>query len=198
MNNLKWQSAELEWVGQVRHLLLELARASLADIPRLPENLSPKALPLIERGKAILDAASRQGISESTWEKHPELEWVECVRQFFVELTRISLSEHPRLPENLSLRSLELAERAQTIEEELEEAIEAAKKTTSDRSQSSDRSAVSSESVQTPAAPGLLIEQLQSSIKNLQETSKNPEASEWSQMMNLIDLMRSLYLRVKE
>jgi hypothetical protein len=186
MNNLKWQSAELEWVEQVRHLLLELARASLADIPKLPDNLAQKALPPIEQGQAILDAASQNGISESKWDQYPELEFVTQVRQLLLELTKISLSERPRLPDNLSLRSLDLAEKAQEISETLEEAMNAP-------------AAVSvPDAVPSNPSPGWLLEQLQTSLKAQQATSQNPNAPEWQQLMNMLDIAHSLYLRLKD
>ncbi|HIK51804.1 MAG TPA: inorganic pyrophosphatase, partial [Oscillatoriales cyanobacterium M59_W2019_021] len=125
MDNFQWQSSELEWVERVRQLCVEIARAALADLPALPECLSQRALPLAEQGEEIADAISdRQGITQSDRSQSPELAWIDRVRQFFLELSRLSLSERPRLPDHLSGRSLDLAEEAQDIQEAAEAARE--------------------------------------------------------------------------
>jgi hypothetical protein len=202
MNNFKWQSSELEWVERVRQLCVEIARAALADLPTLPDRLSQKALPLAEQGQAILEAASsRQGISDANRSQYPELEWVDRVRQFFLELSRLSLSEHLRLPDHLSQRSLDLAEEAL----EIQEAAEAAKANISPMAAVLDRSpsretpiSPSQGSVNPDRSPGLLLEQLQKSVKIQWANSNHPDAPEWQQLINLLEIAQSLYLRVKE
>ncbi|MBE9041269.1 inorganic pyrophosphatase [Oscillatoriales cyanobacterium LEGE 11467] len=199
MKNLNWKSEELEWIERVRQLLIELARASLADIPRLPANLSQKALPLVEGGQDILDAASRQGLSEEARSQYPELQWVEQVRQFFLDLVKISLSEHPRLPEHLSRNALALAEKAQEIQEEAE-AMDSSdglpsKMATEDTTTSQ---APVSESLDANSSPSVLLEALKKSVKTQQANSSGSEAPEWSQLVNLIELAQGLYQRVKE
>lgn len=202
MNNFKWQSSELEWVERVRQLCVEIARAALADLPTLPNRLSQKALPLAEQGQEILDAATnRQGISESDRSQYPELEWVDRVRQFFLELSRLSLSDHLRLPDHLSQRSLDLAEEAQ----EIQEAAEAAKENISPMEAVLDRAPLSETpisprqgAVNTDRSPGLLLEQLQKSVKIQWANSNHPDAPEWQQLINLLEIAQSLYLRVKE
>lgn len=202
MNNFKWQSSELEWVERVRQLCVEIARAALADLPTLPDRLSQKALPLAEQGQEILDAATNcQGISESDRSQYPELEWVDRVRQFFLELSRLSLSEHFRLPDHLSQRSLDLAEEAL----EIQEAAEAARENISSMEAVLDHPS----SVETPISPspasfnadqspGLLLEQLRKSVKIQWANSHRPDAPEWQQLINLLEIAQSLYLRVKD
>ncbi|NJK27886.1 MAG: hypothetical protein HC925_04270 [Coleofasciculaceae cyanobacterium SM2_3_26] len=92
MTNLDSESNKLEWVKQVRQFLLDLARACLADIPRLPLDLSQRAMPLMKEAQSIQDG------DRTHWQAH-ELDWLEQVRQFLVELTRASLAERPKLPE---------------------------------------------------------------------------------------------------
>ncbi|ABG50088.1 hypothetical protein Tery_0648 [Trichodesmium erythraeum IMS101] len=48
-------SDSLEWVGKVRQLLLDLSRASLADIPRLPVDIAESSLTLAKTAKEIKD-----------------------------------------------------------------------------------------------------------------------------------------------
>lgn len=201
MNKFQWQSSELEWVERVRQLCIEIARAALADLPRLPESLSHKALPLVEQGQELLDAASHRGISESNRSHYPELEWIEGVRQFFLELSRLSLSEHPRFPEHWSQRALDLAEEAQDIQEAVEaggdyifppEAVQ--ERPSSDPTH--DSSSVAS--LNGDRSPGLLLEMLQKSVKKQWANSNQPDAAEWRQLLNLLEIAQSLYLRVKE
>jgi hypothetical protein len=201
MNNFKWQSSELEWVERVRQLCVEIARAALADIPKLPDHLSQKALPLAEQGQDILEAASRrQGISESNRSQYPELEWIDRVRQFFLDLSRLSLSDHLRLPDHLSQRSLDLAEEAQDIQD----AVEAARERTSpieilDHPPSIKTSSVpSQEFFNADQSPGLLLERLQKSVRIQWANSHHPDAPEWQQVINLLEIAHSLYRRVKE
>jgi hypothetical protein len=201
MNKFKWQSSDLEWVERVRQLCVEIARAALADIPKLPDNLSQKAIPLAEQGLHILEAVGNQGISEAERSQCPELAWIEKVRQFFLDLSRLSLSERPRLPDHLSQRSLDLAEEAQDIQDAGEAVVENAflMETTLDLPTSAETPTTPSQkALATNRSPGLLLELLQKSVKIQWANSSNPDAPEWQQLINLLDLAQSLYLRVKE
>jgi GAF domain len=120
MNHLNWQSAELEWIEQVRYLLEEIARASSTDRPKLPTNLAQKAWPSIERGRSILDAASQQGLTERDWERDTQLAWVAQIHQLLLDLIRIALSDNAPLPKNLPQRSRDLAQQALAIAEAIE------------------------------------------------------------------------------
>ena len=52
-----------EWVENVRQLLLDLSRASLADIPRLPMNIGQKALLLAQTAQDIKDKIAKKNRS---------------------------------------------------------------------------------------------------------------------------------------
>jgi GAF domain-containing protein len=120
MNHQNWQSAELEWIEQVRYLLEEIARASSTDRPKLPDRLVQKAWPSIERGRSILDAASQQGLAGQDWERDTTLAWVAQIHQLLLDLIRIALAENAPLPPNLSQRSHDLAKQALAISETIE------------------------------------------------------------------------------
>ncbi|NEQ73892.1 MAG: hypothetical protein F6K23_13025 [Okeania sp. SIO2C9] len=53
----------LEWVGKVRELLLDLSRASLADIPRLPVSMGQRSLVLAQTAKEIKDKVTEKNHS---------------------------------------------------------------------------------------------------------------------------------------
>lgn len=50
----------LEWVGKVRQLLLDLSRASLADIPRLPVSMGQRSLVLAQTAKEIKEKVAEK------------------------------------------------------------------------------------------------------------------------------------------
>ncbi|NEN87513.1 MAG: hypothetical protein F6K48_00615 [Okeania sp. SIO3H1] len=50
----------LEWVEKVRQLLLDLSRASLADIPRLPVSMGQRSLVLAQTAKEIKDKVAEK------------------------------------------------------------------------------------------------------------------------------------------
>jgi len=56
-------SNSLEWVGKVRQLLLDLSRASLADIPRLPVGMGQSSLKLAKTAQEIKDKVAEQNRS---------------------------------------------------------------------------------------------------------------------------------------
>ncbi len=53
-------SDSLEWVGKVRQLLLDLSRASLADIPRLPVSIGQRSLVLAKTAQNIKDKVAEK------------------------------------------------------------------------------------------------------------------------------------------
>lgn len=120
MNDSFNSYSDLEWVDQVNLLLTEIARASLSDKPKLPENIHGRAIPLAKEAKNIQERVDTQqpqnplGGNNLYWQCQ-ELEWVEQVRQILLELSRLSLSEIPRLPAHMGQKALSLAQTAQEI-----------------------------------------------------------------------------------
>ena len=53
MNNLNYHYSDTEWLENVYQLLIEIARASVSDKPKLPEDVAEKALPLAKKAKSI-------------------------------------------------------------------------------------------------------------------------------------------------
>ncbi|NJO71701.1 MAG: hypothetical protein HC825_08480 [Oscillatoriales cyanobacterium RM1_1_9] len=53
MARLDVKSSDLQWVEKVRSFLIDVARASLADIPKLPERVATDALPLAQQAQQI-------------------------------------------------------------------------------------------------------------------------------------------------
>ncbi|MDY6803711.1 MAG: hypothetical protein SXA11_07880 [Cyanobacteriota bacterium] len=119
-NSFNSYYSDIEWVNLVHQLLIEIARASLSDKPKLPENIHGRAIPLAKEAKNIQERADTQqpqnplGGNNLYWQCE-ELEWVEQVRQMLLELSRLSLSEIPRLPANMGQKALSLAQTAQEI-----------------------------------------------------------------------------------
>lgn len=106
--------SDLEWVDRVHQLLIEIARASLSDKPKLPENIPGRAIPLAKEAKNIQERTESHPSQNSYWQCQ-EREWVEQVRQTLLELSRVSLSDIPRLPASLGQKALMLAQTAQEI-----------------------------------------------------------------------------------
>jgi hypothetical protein len=175
MTQLNSQASDLQWIKQVRSLLIEVARASLTDIPRLPKQVSTDALPLAQQAQVIQEKTA-QGSNPSTWQSQ-QSQWIEAVRQLLLELSRISLSESPRLPENIAHRTLTLAETAQDIQEVAE------KNSLSDETDQSSSSA--------PLAQ--LLYHVQAELQAEQRNSVNPEAPEWQSILALLTQIQDLY-----
>ncbi len=181
MDNWNSQSGDVEWVDQVYQLLLEIARSSLSDIPRIPENITVKAIPLIQKVQSIQQRPDGQVFKSGSFSVNDH-EWVDRVCQLLVELTSASLSEQPKMPENLAGRSLALADRAQKIKEDIEE-----------------------NAAQTPAAeednslqsPDALLSLLHQSLKTQRAKSYNPDAPEWQQVLSLLDVVQSIYKQIQ-
>ncbi|HSF74624.1 MAG TPA: inorganic pyrophosphatase [Microcoleus sp.] len=181
MNNWNSQSGDVEWVDQVYQLLLEIARSSLSDIPRIPENITVKAIPLIQKVQSIQQRPDGQVFKSGSFSVN-DREWVDRVCQLLVELTSASLSEQPKMPENLAGRSLALADRAQKIKEDIEEN---AAQTPADEDDNS---------VQSPDA---LLSLLHHSLKTQRAKSYNPDAPEWQQVLSLLDVVQSIYKQIQ-
>jgi hypothetical protein len=117
MTELNSPSSDRKWIEQVNDLLIQVARAALADIPTLPPTVSIAALPLAQQAQGIQNQGAAGDAAH--W-RGKQKDWIEQVRQFLLELSRIALSERPKLPENIAHRALSLAETAQDIQETLE------------------------------------------------------------------------------
>ncbi|MEG4215216.1 inorganic pyrophosphatase [Microcoleus sp. Pol14C6] len=181
MNNWNSQSGDVEWVDQVYQLLLEIARSSLSHIPKIPENITVKAIPLIQKVQSIQQRPDGQVFKSGSFSVNDH-EWVDRVCQLLVEVTSASLSEQPKMPENLAGRSLALADRAQKIKEDIEEN---AAQTPADEDENSLQS------------PDELLSLLHHSLKTQRAKSYNPDAPEWQQVLSLLDVVQSLYKQIQ-
>ncbi|MGB3514739.1 MAG: hypothetical protein WBA93_37125 [Microcoleaceae cyanobacterium] len=113
MSNLNSHYSEIEWVDQVDKLLREIARASLSDRPKLPDNISERALPLVQ--KAVIIQQKPDGHVLPPGSK----EWVENVRKLLLEIVRASLADIPRLPVHIGQKALSLSRIAQDIKDKV-------------------------------------------------------------------------------
>ena len=100
MNNWNSESGDVEWVDQVYQLLLEIARSSLSDLPRIPENITVKAIPLIQKVQSIQQKPDGLLFKSGSFSVN-DREWVDRVGQLLVELTGAYLSEQPKMPKTL-------------------------------------------------------------------------------------------------
>jgi len=207
MNDLKKHQEDREWVEQTIQLLRDIARAGLSDLPKLPENISIRAIPLAKKAKSIQE----EGNSQSGWQS-PEMAWVEQVISLLSELSRISLSDRPKLPDFVSQKALDLAKQGQKIKETA--AFEPTKSTTFEPTESTTFEPTESttfeptESTPTEAqqtairgdqlqSPGLLLDLLQKSLKIEWAKSNHPDVPEWQQLINLLDIAKGLYQRIE-
>lgn len=181
MDNWNSQSGDIESVDQVYQLLLEIARSSLSDIPRIPENITQKSLPLLQKLQSIQQRPQGQAFKSDSFSVN-DLEWVAQVRQLLEELTGESLSERPKMPENMAGRALTLADQAQSIKETIEE--------NSARS-SADEKEISFQS------PDSLLNLLNESLKTQRAKSYQPDAPEWQQVLSLLDVVQSIYKQIQ-
>ena len=180
MNNWNSQSGDIEWVDQVYQLLLEIARSSLSDIPRIPENITVKAIPLIQKVQSIQQRPQGQAFKSDSFSVN-DLEWVAQVRQLLEELTRQSLSERPKMPENMAGRALSLADKAQSIKETIENGAPSPK----DEDENSFQS------------PEALLNLLHQSLKTQRAKSYQPDAPEWHQLLAMLDVVQSIYKQIQ-
>ncbi|MEG4942089.1 inorganic pyrophosphatase [Microcoleus sp. F4-D5] len=181
MDNWNSQSGDIESVDQVYQLLLEIARSSLSDIPRIPENITLKSLPLIQKLQSIQQRPQGQAFKSDSFSVN-DLEWVSQVRHLLEELTGESLSERPKMPENLAGRALSLADKAQSIKENIEE--NAAHSPTDE-----DENSLQS--------PDSLLNLLHQSLKTQRAKSYKPDAPEWQQVLTLLDVVQSIYKQIQ-
>lgn len=175
MAQLNSLNSDLRWIKQVRSLLIEVARASLSDIPRLPKQVLTDALPLAQQAQAIQEKTA-QSSDPSAWQSQ-QSQWIEAVRQLLLELSRIALSEDPKLPENIAHRTLTLAETAADIQEVAE----------------SSRSANAEDSLKQSAPLDPLLRQVLEEMQAEQIHSLNPEASQWQKIQTLLSQVQDLY-----
>ncbi|HLO48984.1 MAG TPA: inorganic pyrophosphatase [Kamptonema sp.] len=180
MTNFNSQSTDINWVEDVYQLLMDIARCSLSDLPRLPDNFSQKALPLLQKVQSIED--DRDGQAISGLHSGHEREWAQQVRQFLLEITSVYLSEQPRMPENLAGRAITLAEKAQAIKEIAENETES----TADEVDSS------------VPHPDALLHLLRESLKIQRSKSSNPDAPQWQQVITMLDVMQGMYNQIHE
>ncbi|MCW6049534.1 inorganic pyrophosphatase [Microcoleus sp. A2-C5] len=180
MDNWNSQSGDIESVDQVYQLLLEIARSSLSDIPRIPENITLKSLPLLQKLQSIQQRPQVQAFKSDSFSVS-DLEWVAQVRQLLEELTHQSLSERPKMPENMAGRALTLADKAQSIKETIENAAGSPK----DEDESSFES------------PDALLNLLHQSLKTQRAKSYKPDAPEWQQVLSLLDVVQSIYKQIQ-
>ena len=181
MDNWNSQSGDIESVDQVYQLLLEIARSSLSDIPRIPENITQKSLPLLQKLQSIQQRPQGQAFKSDSFSVN-DLEWVAQVRQLLEELTRQSLSERPKMPENMAGRALTLADKAQSIKETIEENAAPSPKDEDENS------------FQSPEA---LLNLLHQSLKTQRAKSYQPDAPEWHQLLAMLDVVQSIYKQIQ-
>lgn len=181
MSNVNSPTTDLDWVGSVYELLLEIARCGLSDNPRLPDRISEKSLPLIQKAQEIEER--NRGKEQSGWQQR-EKDWIQEVSQLFIDLTRISLSETPKIPENLPRNALRLADTAQSIQENLDQFGEESSPSSGDGN------------LDSPLSPDELLKALQISFQQQREKSGHPDASEWQQLFVLLDTIRGIYQRI--
>lgn len=179
MSNLNSQSADIDWVEDVYQLLMDIARSSLSDIPRLPDNFSQKALPLLQKVQSIED--DRDGQVISGLHSGHEREWAQQVRQFLLEITSVYLSEQPRMPENLAGRAIALAEKAQAIKEIAENETDS-----------------KNEAEGSVPHPEALLHLLRESFKIQRSKSSNPDAPEWQQVITMLDVVQGMYNQIHQ
>ncbi|XDE64085.1 hypothetical protein AB3M80_09400 [Arthrospira platensis BEA 1257B] len=181
MTELNGPYSDRQWIEQVNDLLIEVARAALADIPKLPGTVSTSALPLAQQAIAIKNQA---GLYQSTnWQwQEADLEWVDQVREFLLELSRIALSDRPSLPENIAHRALMLAETSQDIQEALENSEPIATSPTDETGEGSDKIDVNGR-----------FNQLRNQLKTECSTSVNPHDPLWQQILTLLDVAQTQY-----
>lgn len=212
MNDNLLQYEEREWVEQVIQLLRDIARAGLSDLPKLPENISIRAIPLAKKAKSIQSEGNGQSDARD-WQS-PEMQWVEQVIQLLSELNRISLSDRPKLPDAISHKALELAKQGQKIKETSfgpkEETVYQPIEERTKRTDPSQSEALRSPDEEKPIEdwptdrtahlsqdPGQLLDLLQKSLKIEWANSNHPDAPEWQQLLNLLDIAKGLYQRIK-
>jgi len=167
-----------------------VARASLADTPKLPESVSTQALPLAQKAQNIQQKSGNTPNNDQNWQSQKS-QWIEEVRQLLLELSRIALSERPKLPENIAQRALTLAETAQDIQQDLQD---------SGRDETSDN-----DEDETDDFPGEIALSVNDLLKHLKDRltseyqSCNPPGNpQWQQLLTLLDVVQETYNRIQK
>lgn len=173
------RSSDIQWVEQVRNFLIDVARASLGDAPRLPERVAIDALPLAQQAQQIQDQTNLD-LKPTSWQ-HQHREWIEAVRQLLLELSRISLSEFPRLPENLAQRALVLVETAQDLQEKV-----------ADWDTETEASLTDSLDVDLTTSRGL-ISQLRIQLGLERDRDSNSADSKWQSLFQALEQLEACY-----
>jgi hypothetical protein len=189
MTKLSSHFSDVEWLEKVRNLLIEIARASLADLPRLPERVSTEALPLAQNAQILQQNAAKFN-HHLNWQEQNQ--WLEEVRQLLLELSRIALSEYPKPPENIAQRALMLAETAQDLQEKLPENIDEEEEDPDPQPPTNPPLKLD----ETPTSPEQLLNQLQSLLKAEQASSSNPQLPQWQQVLTLLDIVQEIYSKI--
>ncbi|MGF1490870.1 MAG: hypothetical protein ACFBSC_00110 [Microcoleaceae cyanobacterium] len=179
MMRLDLQSSDLRWVEQVRNLLIDVARASLADIPKLPEDVATRALPLAQKAQEMQNRSPNASIPFNWQGEHQE--WMENVRQLLLELSRLALSEFPRLPDNIAQRALSLAETAQDIGDAAEELNLETDLNSSEVNYSE------------VVNPDTTLSQLRSQLKQVHSQVHNAADPRWQHLFAALDIVEEFY-----
>ena len=190
MTKLSSHFSDVEWLEKVHRLLIEIARASLSDLPRLPESVSTEALPLAQNAEIIQQNAGKFN-HYLNWQQQSQ--WLKEVRQLLLELSRIALSERPKLPDNIAQRALMLAETAQDLRENLPEGAEAEWENEAEPQNTSEP-----RPEEDPTSPEQLLQQLQNRVQAEQASSGNPQLPQWQQVLTLLDVVRELYGQIHQ
>ncbi|WRH68263.1 MAG: hypothetical protein RSE13_08625 [Planktothrix sp. GU0601_MAG3] len=183
MPRVSSQLSDLHWAKQVHDFLIEVARASLADSPKLPDSVSTQALPLAQKAQDI-----QQRVATTGWQSEKS-QWIEQVRQLLLELSRIALGERPKLPENIAQRALTLAETAQDIYSDSADdgEDEDSEETRSDTDNSSRDTSVND-----------LFTQLKDRLTAEQQSANGTGDAQWQQLLTLLDMVHQTYNRIQK
>lgn len=196
MDNWNSQSGDIEWVERVYELLREIIRCSLSEKPKMPDNISQKALPSIQKIQSLQQRPGPQ-VFQSSSPTINDREWLEQVRQLLVELTGAALSERPRLPDNLASRALNLADGAKKIKGSIEAYSDKAPAQEPENPVPPPDLALTEEREHSLPSPDLALNQLLQSLKIQRAKSYNPDSPEWQQLFTLLDVVQSVYKQIQ-
>ncbi|SKB14719.1 Inorganic pyrophosphatase [Planktothrix sp. PCC 11201] len=186
MPRVSSQLSDLQWVKQVHDFLIEVARASLADTPKLPDSVSTQALPLAQKAQDILQKSANTG-----WQSEKS-QWIEQVRQLLLELSRIALGERPKLPENIAQRALTLAETAQDIHEDSADSEDDDDDAGDDGDDKEDASREIVLSVND------LFKHLKDRLTAEHQSNNGTGDPGWQQVLTLLDVVQDTYNRIQK
>ncbi|HAN74553.1 MAG TPA: hypothetical protein DCQ51_05280 [Planktothrix sp. UBA8407] len=184
MPRVSSQLSDLQWVKQVHDFLIEVARASLADSPKLPDSVSTQALPLAQKAQNILQKPANTG-----WQSQKS-QWIEQVRQLLLELSRIALGESPKLPENIAQRALTLAETAQDIQQDVEDSGE-------DEDSGDDGDETENSSREIVLSVNDLFKHLKDRLTAEHHSNNSAGDDQWQQLLTLLDMVHQTYNRIQ-